>query len=192
MVGCSASEPAAEEVTSQQVQYPHYRKRWSVHDILKSKTQNSFTSLLWNSRQIDIPLLQCCVCQYSMSSLSACVGPAAATWQGICCLGQQPVLRCYCCQGAPEEKPIACACSNSPFKTIALFRKVIEPQAAPSFCTRYIIDKQWHSSIHSSHTPCGPELGLVVWNIVVCFKPGLRKMSESKVQHRNLSYIHIV
>lgn len=80
--------------------------------------------------------------------------------------------------------------SNSPFKTIALFRKVIEPQAAPSFCTWYIIDKQQHSSIHSNHTPCRPGLGLVLWHIVVFCKPGQRQMSERSL-HRNLSSIHL-
>lgn len=45
---------------------------------------------------------------------------------------------------------------NSPFKSVALFRKVIYPRAAASFCTRYIIDKPWHSSIHS-----GPALSLL-------------------------------
>lgn len=59
--------------------------------------------------------------------------------------------------------------SNYHFKTIALFKKVIYPQAAASSCTRYIIDKYWHSSMHSSHTqtPCITWLGLAERTIAV-------------------------
>lgn len=79
--------------------------------------------------------------------------------------------------------------SKSPSQTAALFRKVIEPQAAASFCTRYITKKQRRSSIHSSPSPCGSESGLVERDIAVYSQRGQRWMSDSGVLCGNFPHI---
>lgn len=60
--------------------------------------------------------------------------------------------------------------SNSPFKTVALWRKEIEPIIFRAVTLN---------------------LGLVERNVVVCLKPGQREMSESMWLSRELSDIHL-
>lgn len=89
------------------------------------------------------------------SSSAAVGGPTQHLLLGRESAAMQSVLRCYWCQRGAGSEPNSLG-SNSPFRIVALFRKVIYPRAAPSLHKRYIIDKHWHSSIHSSRTlpPC--------------------------------------
>lgn len=69
--------------------------------------------------------------------------------------------------GGPGREANSQGSNSPPLRPLTVFRKVIYTQAAASFYTRYIIDKRWQSSIHSSHIPCSlvpgiTELGLTL------------------------------